>query len=136
MITYNEVKMKPPKDARSCSPNSTSPHDPILNLYNLLLAVFLFVSPWLFVYATKDARMDSWTISILIAIVSVTAMMAFSDWEEWLNLLLGIWLLLAPWVLGFAHTSAMHVSIGVGMVVAYLSALELWLDHYRDSVSQ
>ena len=41
--------------------------------------------------------------------------------------LLGLWLIVSPWVLGFAHTRAMHFSIGVGATVTFLAALELWL---------
>ena len=33
-------------------------------------------------------------------------------------------------VLGFQHTTAMHVSIAIGLVVAYVAALDLWLIHY------
>jgi len=33
-------------------------------------------------------------------------------------------------VLGFQHTTAMHVSIAIGLVVAYIAALDLWLIHY------
>jgi hypothetical protein len=33
----------------------------------------------------------------------------------------------SPWVLGFAHTRAMHFSIGIGSAVAFLAALELFL---------
>ena len=79
--------------------------------------------------------MDLWASSALIATMSTAAIAVFSDWEEWLNLLLGIWLVLAPWVLGFAHTRAMHMSIGAGVVVAYLASLHLWLAHYSDPVS-
>jgi hypothetical protein len=35
----------------------------------------------------------------------------------------------SPWLLGFAHTRAMHFSIGVGIVIAFLAVLDLWL-HY------
>jgi SPW repeat len=115
--------------------NSKPRHDYILDVYNLLLALFLFVSPWLFAYASRVARIDVWACGALIAVVSLAAIVAFSDWEEWLNLLLGIWMVVAPWVLGFGHTRAMHVSIGAGVVIAYLAGLELWLNHYRDSVS-
>lgn len=54
-------------------------------------------------------------------------MFAVAYWEEWTNLLVGIWLVMSPWVLGFAHTSAMHFSIAVGTAVAFMAALELWL---------
>jgi hypothetical protein len=62
-----------------------------------------------------------------IAILSLAAIIAFSKWEEWINLLLGFWLIVSPWVLGFPHTSAMHFSIAAGAAVAFLAALELWL---------
>lgn len=94
----------------------------ILDVYNLSLAVFLFVSPWLFAYANGAARFDLWASSTLIAVLSAAAIVAFSDWEEWLNLLLGIWLISAPWLLGYAHTGAMPVSTGVGVM------LSIWPD--------
>ncbi len=113
--------------------HARSRQDSILDVYNLLLALFVFVSPWLFAYASRSARIDFWACGGLIAIVSTAAVVAFSDWEEWLNLLLGLWLVAAPWLLGFAHSKAMHMSVGVGLVIAYLAGLELWLDHYRDA---
>jgi len=42
----------------------------------------------------------------------------------------GAWIVASPWLLGFPHTIAMHVFIGIGIVVMYLAALELWLIHY------
>jgi hypothetical protein len=108
-------------------------HDPTLDVYSLLVAVFLFVSPWLFAYANGTVRLDFWITSGLIAAISAVAILAFSEWEDWLNLLLGLWLVLAPWLLGFAHTKAMHMSIAVGCLVAYLAGLELWLAHYGET---
>jgi hypothetical protein len=99
----------------------------ILDLYNLVLAMLLFVSPWLFAHANGAAAVDLRASGAAIALVSLAAMVVFSNWEEWANLLLGIWLIASPWVLGFAHTGAMHFSIGVGAAVAFLAALELWL---------
>jgi len=99
----------------------------VLDLYNLLLAMLLFVSPWLFAGASGVSAMDIWASSAAIAAISLAAIVAFSNWEEWANLVLGIWLIASPWVLGFTHTSAMHFSIGIGGAVAFLAALELWL---------
>jgi cation transport ATPase len=105
--------------------------DPVLDCYNLLLALLLFISPWLIAYVNPAARIDFWATGAGIAVVSVAAIFAFANWEEWLNLMLGVWLMAAPWALGFEHTRAMYVSIGSGAVVAYLAALELWLDRFR-----
>ena len=66
-----------------------------------------------------------------IAILSLAAMVAFSVWEEWANLLVGCWLIVSPWLLGFAHTRAMHFSIVAGAVVAFMAVLELWLEYEK-----
>jgi hypothetical protein len=101
----------------------------VLDLYNLLLAMFLFVSPRLFVRGNGTATMDLRTSGAAIAVISLAAMIAFADWEEWANLILGIWLIVSPRVLGFAHTTAMHLSILVGFTVTFLAALELFLEY-------
>ncbi len=99
----------------------------VLDLYTLGLAIFLCLSPWLFAGANGTAAIDLRASSAAIALLSLAAMVAFATWEEWANLLLGIWLVASPWVLGFTHTRAMHFSIAVGAAVAFLAALELWL---------
>jgi hypothetical protein len=101
----------------------------VLDLYNLLLAALLLVSPWLFRLTNAPGKLDIWATAAVIAIISLAAMIAYKDWEEWANILLGAWLIGSPWLLGFAHTRAMHFSIGIGIVVAFLAALDLWL-HY------
>jgi hypothetical protein len=108
----------------------------VLDVYSLALAIFLLVSPWLFAYANNVVRLDFWATGALIALVSAAAIAAFSEWEEWLNLVLGIWLVSAPWLLGHTHTRAMHVSVGTGLVVVYLAGLRLWLMHYRSTAEQ
>jgi hypothetical protein len=99
----------------------------VLDLYNLGLAIFLCLSPWLFARANGTAAIDLRASGAAIALLSLAAMVAFATWEGWANLLLGIWLVVSPWVLGFAHSRAMHFSIAIGAAVAFLAALELWL---------
>ena len=99
----------------------------VLDVYNLLLALVLLASPWLFALQNGPAKLDLWISSAIIATLSFGAIAAYATWEEWTNLLLGIWLIGSPWVVGFAHTRAMHFSIGIGAAVAFLAALGLWL---------
>jgi hypothetical protein len=96
----------------------------------LALAVFLFVTPWLFGFSREAARADDWMSGVLVLAIAAAAVLAFAKWEEWATLTLGIWVLVSPWLLGFAHTKAMAVNIAVGLIITYLSALELWLIHY------
>lgn len=102
-----------------------------LDCYTGAFGLFLFISPWLFAYVSEKARMDIWTSGAAIAAISIAAIVAFSDWEEWVNVLLGVWLIVSPWALGFAHTRAMHVTILIGVLVAFFAALELWLVHFE-----
>lgn len=99
----------------------------VLDLYNLLLAVILFGAPWFFAHASRTANLDLRLSSAAIIILSLAAMIAFSAWEEWINLALALWLVVSPWILGFAHTPAMHFSISIGVVITFLTALDLWL---------
>jgi hypothetical protein len=99
----------------------------VLDLYNLLLAAVLFGAPWFFAHASRAAELDLRLCSAAIIILSLAAMIAFSAWEEWVNLALALWLVASPWILGFAHTSAMHFSIAIGLAIAFLAAIELWL---------
>ena len=60
-----------------------------LDFYTVAFGLFLFVSPWLFAYADEKARIDLWASGAAIAAMSVAAITAFSDWEEWTKLLIG-----------------------------------------------
>jgi hypothetical protein len=97
----------------------------ILDLYNLVLAAILFLVPWFL--GNRAAGMDLRLSGAAIICLSLAAILAFSIWEEWANLALGLWLVGSPWLLGFAHTRAMHFAIGIGAAIAFLAGLELWL---------
>ena len=112
-------------------------NESVLDLYNLLLAVVLFASPWFFAHASRTAGLDLRLSAAAVIILSIAAMIAFSTWEEWINLALGLWLVVSPWLLGFAHTRAMHFSIAIGAGIAFFAGLELWLRYetaHRDEM--
>lgn len=103
------------------------------DVINLVLAVCLFLSPWVIGF-TGDATpaWNAWIIAIALAVVAVAAISAFAEWEEWVNLALGVWLILSPWLLGFAgnmNARWTHIILGVLAVIA--SAYALW--DYRRS---
>jgi hypothetical protein len=105
----------------------------VLDVYQLALAAVLFASPWLFAFAQSEATMDARISGVLVAAVSVIALLMFREWEEWINVVLGAWVIASPWILGFAHTTAAHVMIAIGIVIVYLALLEVWLTH-KDGV--
>src|SRR6202012_4206234 len=101
----------------------------VLDIYNLAIAIVLFMSPWLFRLTNETARMDFWICSAIIVALSTAAIFAYANWEEWMNFLFGIWLIASPWILGFSQTRAMHFAVGIGLVVMFMAVLELWLQY-------
>ena len=110
--------------------NTVWRRETILDVYNLALGAFLFVAPWLFSYVHEAARVDDWVASAIAVAISLAALLAFAEWQEWAGLVVGLWVLVSPWLLGFQHAKAMPVNVGVGLLIVFMSALELWLIHY------
>jgi succinate dehydrogenase/fumarate reductase cytochrome b subunit len=99
------------------------------DVLNLILGAFLFFTPWIFDFAAGAQTQNAMISGIIIAVLSIAALAAFMEWEEWVNLVVGLWVLVSPWVLGFANTTAMVVHVIVGILVAVIAAVELWMMH-------
>lgn len=96
---------------------------------NLALGMVLFFSPWMFDLSPGAEWQIASVGGILIAVLSIAALAAFAVWEEWLNLIVGLWLILSPWLFGFQTSDAMPVDVAIGIMVAMLAASEIWLTH-------
>ena len=99
----------------------------VCDVANLILGAFLFFSPWIFGFEAGKASANANIAGIIIVILAIAALAAFAVWEEWLNLIVGLWTLVSPWVLHFQGTRAMTVHVIVGIAVAILAAIELWI---------
>ena len=101
-----------------------------INIINAVLGAFLFVAPWLFAFESGAASWNAWIVGIAVVVFALAAVADLQEWEEWVNLALGLWLAVSPWVLGFAGlAAAMWTHVGAGLAVAILAAVELWLLH-------
>jgi hypothetical protein len=101
-----------------------------IDVVNLVLGAVLFLGPWLYGFADlQQAVWNAW-ITGIVMIGLAAAIFAFAEWEEWVNLVVGLWALAAPWILGFAGgASATWSHVVVGLVVAALSAAGGWYFH-------
>lgn len=83
----------------------------------LVLGIWLFLSPWLLGYAAMQAAAGSaWVIGIATIVFFGIALAKPQPWEEWVNIVLAVLLVLAPFVLGFmdAGTAAWnHWIVGI-----------------------
>ena len=103
----------------------------LCDVANLILGAILLASPWIFGFPSGAASQNAVICGIVIVAISIAALAAFTVWEEWLNLIVGAWVLVSPWVLGFAGTMATRVYFVIGVIVAVLAALEIWLLYQR-----
>jgi len=102
--------------------------DGLLSHVTLALSGLLFVSPWLLDYSgLAVAAWTAWISAIVIAIFSLAATIHFAEWEEWVALVGGVWLVIAPWALQFAYFGGATVAFtGVGCFIVWISASDLW----------
>lgn len=97
-----------------------------------VLGVCLALTPWALGFANEPTpAWDAWIVGIAIAVVGVCALAAFSSWEDWASLALGVWAIVAPWLLGFAWVDgALYAHVVVGVIVTALSAVDLWVGRH------
>jgi len=98
----------------------------LCDVANLLLSAILFFSPWMFDLSAGAQWQTASTVGIIIAVLSIAALAAFAVWEEWLNLIAGLALIVSPWLLGFQDSQAMTIDVAIGISVATLAAFEAW----------
>lgn len=101
----------------------------LCDVANLLLGMVLFFSPWTFSLSTGVQWQTASTVGIVIAVMSIAALAAFAVWEEWLNLIAGLALIVSPWLLGFQNSNAMTIDVVIGAMVAVFAAFEVWAPH-------
>ena len=104
----------------------------IIDFIKLALGVFLILTPWVFGFTSASVTSgNAWISGAVISLASIAAIVELADWEEWTSLASGLWVAISPWALGFHVTvpSAMRVFVVVGIVVALLAAVELWMMH-------
>jgi hypothetical protein len=99
----------------------------LCDVVNLMLGCVLFFSPWLFGLSIGAQWQTASVAGLLIAVLSIAALAAFAVWEEWFILIAGLVLIVSPWLLGFQNSDAMTIDVVIGVAVAALAALEVWL---------
>jgi uncharacterized membrane protein HdeD (DUF308 family) len=96
---------------------------------NLLIGAALFGSPWLLQYRDlSEAAWNAHLCGLIICAVAVMALLAYEEWEEWHGVVLGVWIMAAPWVLEFdpvVAAAGVHVLLGALLIAS--EAREIWV---------
>ena len=104
-----------------------------LDVINLMLGIALMSAPWVFGFTGVEmAHRNAWIAGAVVGVTSIAALVSFAEWEEWVNLILGLWVAISPWALSFkliVSETAVRAQVALGLVIAVLAAVELWMMH-------
>lgn len=104
---------------------------------NLICGILLFVSPWALGFSGDHmAARAAWVGGVVIFLMGGAALAQFAEWEEWVALIVGALVVIAPWVLGFAAIhAAMWSCVVLGIIVVLSSISEIWAVHHPAAIA-
>ncbi len=75
---------------------------------NVVLGIILFISPWYSAtWSNGTSSWNAWVLGVVIVLVALWALATpTSPYPPGINVILGIWTFISPWVLGFANLGA------------------------------
>lgn len=92
----------------------------------LFIGTLLALSPWMYQYASREAAISAMLGGAAIAALSFAALVVLGEWEEWVNLGVGLAVAAAPWLLRFGDDAAASIAhVLAGTAVAVLASWEL-----------
>ena len=96
----------------------------------LLLGIWLFVSPWVFGYpGGSPAALNAFIAGAVMAILAAFDLYKTYVWAVLLNIVIGAWVAVSPWLVGIAADRGMTWSMAVvGIATIVLGLWELRTD--------
>ena len=95
---------------------------------SVTLGLWLLVSPWVLDFGGVAAAQNAVALGFLLIAAEFVELNVFRVWEEWVNVVLGAWLVISPWVLGADLVPAINF-VTVGLLVLALALYEIWDEH-------
>lgn len=95
---------------------------------NILLGIWLLISPWVFDYSGRATVLNSVIVGALIALFAAIRLASLenSPGLSGVNLALALWTIASPWVCDYsANVGAMRDSVILGILIAALASWSL-----------
>jgi hypothetical protein len=90
------------------------------------LGIWLCISPWALRFDLQPTATHAAVVTgVMLILVEAVTLSVFRAWEEWINVVLGAWLIAAPWLLGVASLAATVNFVVVGALVLALALYEI-----------
>jgi len=101
------------------------------NWVNFAVGLWLTLAPWMIPGGIWEGRAvaaswNLWFSGTIVLVSSALALWSLKPWEEWVNLAVGAWLIVSPWILGYAGVGWFAwTSVLSGLIIVVLSLLAL-----------
>lgn len=93
-----------------------------ISIITIILGAWLVVSPYLLGYSTSQAVWNQTILGIVVAIFAIWQMAnPIARWAGWINVVVGAWLIVSPFILGYEGGAAYWNQIVAAIVVVVLS---------------
>jgi hypothetical protein len=97
----------------------------------LLIGVWLCASPWVLQLGDPSATQNLVAVGFLVIIGELFTFYTLRIWEEWINIVLGVWLVASSWVLGISTPAAIADAVIMGLLLLALGLYEMWDDRQQ-----
>lgn len=87
---------------------------------NILLSIWVIVSPFVLAFYSPKTVWSNVISGVVVGILAIVRWSMHQPGWSWLNLLLGIWLVISPFVF-FASATAMWNNVILGIIIAALA---------------
>src|SRR5689334_25294993 len=103
----------------------------------MLLGLLIVLSPWFPAQASQDVAdsdrsimiLNTFTVGIIVLGLAQLEYVALQRWQEVGEILLGLWLIASPLILGYSGDEMLRIwHATLGGIVVLLGALQLWQD--------
>lgn len=98
---------------------------------NVVLGLWLLVSPWILGFATNaEATHTAWGVGAIMVAGCLLLMWSYEKWGEWAVAAVAAWFMASPWVMFYqGETLAMWNALLVGTVIVVLSLWSAFAEH-------
>ena len=89
---------------------------------NVLAGIWLIIAPFVLHYGSSGNTWQEVVFGIIVGVLGIVRWAAPNlTWPSWTNLVIGIWLIIAPWVIPGTTAAARWNEAIVGIIVAILA---------------
>lgn len=95
----------------------------------MLIGVLIGISPWLAEQQSDQAVWNAILVGALVLLLAQLEYVSLQRWEETGEILLGLWLIAAPFTFGYEEAGLLRYwHFVLGAITVLLASWELWQD--------